>query len=100
MLIALYGGELLGTENTHPRSLTFREIKNILGISSEASLSYHLWRLLDSDLIEKLPKKDENGRVYPIYRTTNRGKLILEKLDAIEIIKKRFKANVPKKEAP
>lgn len=49
------------------QSLTFTEIKSILEMPSDASLTYHLNKLLESGLIKKAAHKDEKERVYPLY---------------------------------
>ena len=63
ILLILQGSKHLRGDH----SLTFTEIKSILEMPSDASLTYHLAKLLDSGLIEKRAHKDENERVYPLY---------------------------------
>ena len=53
-------------------SLTFTEIKNVLEMPSETSLTYHLSKLLESGLIGKEAHKDEKERVYPLYSVSQK----------------------------
>ena len=73
IIVILYGSETLSGQ----RCLSFTQIKNIVGIPSEVSLTYHLNQLRDVDLIRKEPYQNEEGRVYPIYHTTNKAKELL-----------------------
>ena len=50
--------------------LSFSQIQRATGISSDTSLSYHLSKLIEAKLIEKLPTKDANERVFPLYRVS------------------------------
>lgn len=68
ILLILQGSKYLRGEHC----LTFTEIKNVLEMPSDASLTYHLNRLLDSGLIEKMAHKDENERVYPLYSVSQK----------------------------
>jgi DNA-binding transcriptional ArsR family regulator len=68
VLLILQGSRYLRGEH----SLKFTEIQSILEMPSEASLTYHLNRLLDSGLIEKMAHKDENERVYPLYSVSQK----------------------------
>lgn len=68
ILLVLQGSRYLRGEH----SLKFTQIQSILEMPSDASLTYHLNRLLKSELIEKMAHKDENERVYPLYSVTQK----------------------------
>lgn len=68
ILLILQGSRYLRGEHC----LKFTEIQSILEMPSDASLTYHLGKLLDSGLIEKMPHKDENERVYPLYSVSQK----------------------------
>lgn len=50
--------------------LSFSQIQRATGISSDTGLSYHLSKLIEAKLIEKLPTKDAKERVFPLYRVS------------------------------
>lgn len=88
ILVALYGGEAFFWKTN---SLTLSELKRVLGVS-KTNLSYHLKMLVDSDLVEKLEMQDDEDKKTAFYRTSEAGKKLLEKLDAMEIMQSHFKS--------
>jgi DNA-binding transcriptional ArsR family regulator len=60
-------------------SLTFTQLKEIMGLPSDSTLVHHLEILLKAKLIEKIAcKEGEIGRVYPKYQISKLGKELLE----------------------
>jgi DNA-binding transcriptional ArsR family regulator len=60
-------------------SLTFTQLKEIMGLHSDSTLVHHLEILLKAKLIEKIAYKEgEIGRVYPKYQISRLGKELLE----------------------
>jgi DNA-binding transcriptional ArsR family regulator len=60
-------------------SLTYTQLKEITGFSSDSALIYHLRILLRAKLIEKIASKEgEIGRVYPKYQIAKLGKEFIE----------------------
>lgn len=82
ILLVLYGSDITRKRGN---CLTFSEIQTIMRIASPSALDYHLKCLQDADLIEKNPTSDSpNGRVYPLYRTTQKSVDFLEKIGLAE----------------
>ena len=71
IVVILYGSSLL-FEGEH--SLTFGQIMSVTQASSKPALVSHLHQLMDAELIEKHPIKDEKERVFPLYSISNKGK--------------------------
>jgi DNA-binding transcriptional ArsR family regulator len=78
ILLVLYGSDITRKRGN---CLTFSAIRTIMRIASPSALDYHLKCLLDADLITKTPSSDTpNGRVYPLYRTTQKSADLLDKI--------------------
>ena len=82
ILIVIYGSDIARKRGC---CLTFSEIKSIMRITSDSALDYHLKRLLDTTLIEKMPTSDSpTSKLYPLYRTTDKAKAFLEEVGLAE----------------
>lgn len=90
ILLVLFASNYLA--GTH--SLTFTQIKTVLGTSSDAGLSYHLAQLTKSGFVIKDPYKDEKGRVFPLYRSTEKVDRLLEDLGLAETFRDYIKSNL------
>ena len=55
-----------------PGCLPFSDIAKAIEASSASRLSYHLSKLLEANLVCKIPAKDAKERVFPLYKVTSR----------------------------
>ena len=82
----LYGSDILRGER---HCMRHNEIQEVLGLSKESSLTYHLKKMVDSRFVEKLSMTDSpSSRPYPVYRTGKVGIQFLEDFGLKEPLKK------------
>jgi DNA-binding transcriptional ArsR family regulator len=69
-------------------SLTYTQLKEIMGLPSDSTLVHHLEILLKAKLIEKIAYKEgEIGRVYPKYQIGKLGKELLEQTQLAQALR-------------
>ena len=76
--------------------LSFGELLEATNIRPDTRLSYHLNQLVQTKLVEKLPFKDKNGRVYPLYKKSEKWKTFSEELGIAKKIELYIKERYPK----
>ena len=62
----------VGANGIEPGCLPFSDIAKSIDVSSASRLSYHLSKLMDANLVCKIPAKDAKERVFPLYKVTAR----------------------------
>jgi len=78
VLLVLFGSKFIRhqhfgmDDDTVNGCLSFTQIRNAAEITSDTRLSYHLSKLLDARLIEKIAYIDKKERVFPMYKTTEK----------------------------
>lgn len=85
-------------EETDPHTsgcLSFTQIAESAEIDSDTRLSYHLSKLIDAELIEKIPVKDKKGRVFPLYKTTIKWQKFASEFGIDERIKDYIRGKYP-----
>jgi len=83
ILLVLHGSKYTGDQ----KCLKLDAIREVLQLSveSDEKLIYHINKLIDAGLVEKIPKKNErNEWDFPYYRVTNKW---IEFADAFNITK-------------
>jgi DNA-binding transcriptional ArsR family regulator len=75
--------------------LPFSDIAKSTEINSATRLSYHLSKLIDAGLVSKIPAKDANERVFPLYKVTARWQKFAEEFGFHSKIKDFIKAKYP-----
>lgn len=75
ILFILYGSQILGGAHC----LTFSQLRTMLKTSKSSTLAYHLAKLVEAELLEKIPiQEDKTKRIYPVYRLSDHAIKLIE----------------------
>ena len=76
-------------------SLSFSQIAEAAGLPSSTRLSYHLSKLMQADLVQKIPYQDSKGRVFPLYTITDKWRAFSNELGIENIISSQIHKKYP-----
>lgn len=100
IMIVLHGSDYIrhshiSGESEKSGSLSFSQILEATDIQSDAKLSYHLSKLIEGRLINKIPYKDLKERVFPLYKPSEKWLTFASGLQIDEKIQNYIKEKFP-----
>jgi DNA-binding HxlR family transcriptional regulator len=85
LLIVLYGSEILHKGKKH--SLGFTDLKKIMEVPSDATLNYHLEKLMTAGLIIRKPfQESPTDRINTVYGVTDKTVRFLKEINLARAI--------------
>jgi len=77
--------------------LKFSDIKRSVNNPTATELSYHLSKLVESDLVDKIAYRDDKNRVYPLYKVGEKWMNFARKTKFDETLKTHIREKYPDK---